>query len=51
MADELDYFEFFPLTIEVVFDAVEKVAALGPHPKAPRQLPGAYYVASILGNA
>lgn len=36
---------------EIVFDAVEKTGALGPHPKAPRRLPGAYYVAAVLGNA
>lgn len=37
--------------VEAVFDAVEKVGALGPHPQAPRHLPGAYYVAAMLGNA
>jgi hypothetical protein len=39
------------VSTQVVFDAVEKVGALGPHPKAPRHLPGVYYVAAVLGNA
>jgi hypothetical protein len=42
---------FENVSTEVVFDAVEKVGALGPHPQAPRHLPGAYYVATVLGNA
>jgi hypothetical protein len=37
--------------VEVIFDAVDKVGALGAHPQAPRHLPGAYYVTAMLGNA